>query len=792
MNRGYMMKMRQKRLSLFLVICSLLANMTIGYAQSTEPTATTTQVFLPVILGAVDETQLDSAVMAAAPGPFNKTYPGSGATDIPTSTSLTWNGASGARYYLYCIDTTHDLHCDWGDEHFQRVDGTSVNADLTPNTTYSWQVRAYSADGTWTPGNGSGQWWTFTTGAYPFPFKKTYPGHQATNVPTSVVLTWDPAIGAAYYLYCVDTTNDLHCDWGDNNFKRVNSTSAVETLLPGTTYSWQVRAYSSDNVRWTPGNGSGQWWTFTTTPAGSPIPYPNRSTYQIKAIQPDRWPNKDEISGNNTGGVVFNMVWDEWEANRNSPPCAAGEIIFDQHCFQLRGDYDNDLREYSRRGLVITAIVFGTPAWARNTSLCPPRSSRAERFCAPRNPADFARFVRMLARRYNGLNGNGRIADFVIQNEVNANDWYDIGCGGVLGACNKDAWIQNYATLYNAAYDAVIAEQPYAKVLISLEHHFDEKFDNLAAPSPLLSGKTFLRGFNNLVGNRAWRVAYHPYPKDLFSPSFGANDYPYVTYGNIGVLIGWLHQAFPNKPSAWVVQLTESGINSAGPNSDPQRQARAVCNSFRNVLGTPGIENYVYHRMVDYPGEGIALGLRMPYPNAAAKPAWAVWALANRNDLQPPQLSCGFELLPYTLLRRGYHASKGHRASSRLLPAGFTVENTWKLLHDPQPNTTLLFECQVGQHSLLTSAPNCENQRPLGPVGYIYNQPAAGRVALYRCYIPTNGDHFVSPAANCEGMTTERLLGYALVSGAVQAAELDAAILESTDSQDDEPTDEEQ
>ncbi|MEO5729643.1 MAG: DUF5722 domain-containing protein [Byssovorax sp.] len=491
-----------------------------------------------------------------------------------------------------------------------------------------------------------------------------------------------------------------------------------------------------------------------------PLPYPTRTAYRLKGLQPDFWPNKDEVAGNNTGGVAMNLVWASWENAVKPPPCAAAEEEYSGHCYTVDANIDASIAEWTAKGLVVTAVTYGVPAWAR-IAKCSPVSPGFEIFCAPKDAADYGRFAGMLARRYDGKHGHGRIADFVIHNEVNANDWFDIGCGQGT-PCNTDAWITAYAASYAAAYDAVTLEQSTAKVLVSLEHHFGAVYDTPAAQNPLLSGSTLLTGLASKIGNRAWRVAFHPYPPDLLAPQFSADDWPKVTYGNIGALAGWLRKTFPKTPSAWEIQLTESGVNSLAPGSTAAGQVKGVCDSFRNVLGTPGIESYIYHRMKDHPVETASgLGLGLHDDKGAPKPAWSTWALANRSDLNPPQLSCGFEDLPYTRLTRSYKASRGHWASSRIAPQGFAKESSWRLLRDPAPQTVLLFECVVGQHNFITKDVNCEGQQPMGPVGYAYTTAQPGSIDLHRCRIGAGTDHFVGPAG-CDGQIDEGSLGYVL------------------------------
>jgi hypothetical protein len=511
--------------------------------------------------------------------------------------------------------------------------------------------------------------------------------------------------------------------------------------------------------------GAGGASTSTTSSAGgaapAPLPYPTRSAYRIKGLQPDFWPDKDEVAGNNAGGVAMNLVWAGWEPSPKPAPCdPATEQEHAGRCFVVDAAVDAAIADWTARGLVVTAVVYGVPAWAR-VSPCSPVAPGFDIFCAPKDAADYGRFAGMLARRYDGLHGHGRLADFVIHNEVNSNDWFDVGCGQGT-PCDPGTWIATYAASYAAAYDAVLAEQPHAKVLVSLEHHFGPELDAPAAQSPLLSGVTFLSGFASAVAPRAWRVAYHPYPPNLLAAAFGPDDWPRVTYGNLGVLAGWLRATFPNVPSAWEIQLTESGVNSLPPSS-PAAQADGVCRSFHDVLGTPGVESYIYHRMRDHPAETAAgLGVGLRDENGAAKPAWATWALANRADLSPPQLSCGFEDLPYTRLVRSHSPKRGHWLSSRLAPAGFVTEQSWRLSRDPAPGTVMLYECAVGQHNLLTRQVGCEGLRPMGPVGYAWDAPQPGTVALWRCRVGAGEDHFASPDPGCEGQVVESLLGYAL------------------------------
>lgn len=491
------------------------------------------------------------------------------------------------------------------------------------------------------------------------------------------------------------------------------------------------------------------------------IPYPTRTDYQIKAIQPDYWNNKQDFIDANTGGIAVNLVWNKWEPKLKTSTCnAQSEVRFDGHCFTIDKSIEEQIRYWSNKDVVVTAIVYGVPGWAQIKQGCNPTNAARKPFCAPQNSSDYARFAGFVAERFDGRHGKGRVADFVIHNEVNMNNWYNVGCGSGV-ACDQSTWISRYANDYNAAYDAISARQPAAKVFTSFAHQFDESLNDPAAEKPLLSVKTFIRAFATLTGSRKWRVAYHPYPPSLLHPVFGAEDLPLVTYGNIGVLAGWLRSEFPFQPEAWEIHLTESGVNSVWLYSSEAEQAAAICDSFRNILGTPGIENHIYHRMVDHSDEvkqGAGFGLHND--DRTPKQAWGLWSTMSGRNGQHENLNCGFENVPYTKLSFYVSDERHPWASTRIPPKGYEKLASWKLLRSYEENTSMLFECGVADGSYISSDVSCGGALTLGPVGYAYATPVENSTGLFSCQ--KNSVNYLSTSDACDGGQMTEFLGYAI------------------------------
>jgi hypothetical protein len=201
-----------------------------------------------------------SFTTGSAPSAFNKANPVNGATNQPTSLTISWGASSGATSYEYCYDTSNDGTCSaW------TSNGTSTSksiSGLSTSTTYYWHIRAVNSFGTTYSNGSSTAFWSFTTGAVPGSFDKIGPANGAINQSTSLTLSWGTASDATLYEYCYDTTNDNACSsWLSNG---TSTSKVLSGLAQNTTYYWHVRAVNSIGVTYSNG-GASAFWSFTTT-----------------------------------------------------------------------------------------------------------------------------------------------------------------------------------------------------------------------------------------------------------------------------------------------------------------------------------------------------------------------------------------------------------------------------------------------------------------------------------------------------------------------------------------------
>lgn len=270
-----------------MVFCLLIISIISSNASAQEPDY---QVFLPLIS------------LPTPPDPFDKYSPADGATDQDLVLGLWWVPSEWATNYEYCIDTTNDNACSsWIST---GINNYAVPPQLTPGTTYYWQVRAWNGMVGPTYANGDPHsFWSFATlDLNPAPFVKYSPVDGATDQDLLLGLWWVPSERATRYEYCMDTTNDNSCtEWISTG---PNNNVVPPELTSYTTYYWQVRAW----------NG-----TYGPTYAnGSPTSFWSLRT---KDVFPSPFTKYSPQDGAINQGVVVSLWWVPAERVTNYEYC---------------------------------------------------------------------------------------------------------------------------------------------------------------------------------------------------------------------------------------------------------------------------------------------------------------------------------------------------------------------------------------------------------------------------------------------------------------------------------------
>lgn len=187
--------------------------------------------------------------------------PTNGATDQSTSPRLTWNASAGAESYRIQLSTSPSFTAMTIDTAgITRLE--AVVGPLAVSTQYYWRVLAVN-DG------GASDWSEVrsfrTIPPPPSTPNLTTPANGATDQPTTLILTWESASGAATYHVQVSTGpafTQLHL----NDSTVTGTSKQAASLEAGATYYWRVRARNA---------GGTSAWSLTrsfSTSGGLPPP----------------------------------------------------------------------------------------------------------------------------------------------------------------------------------------------------------------------------------------------------------------------------------------------------------------------------------------------------------------------------------------------------------------------------------------------------------------------------------------------------------------------------------------
>ena len=196
-----------------------------------------------------------------APPTPTPSSPDKDAQNQPLILELSWTAVTEAAWYALQVSTSPSFTTTVVNS--SDITGTSLEiGPLTSSTQYYWRVRAGNSGGT-------SEWseiWYFRTVPQP-PATPTLasPDNNASDQPTTLILSWDPAARSESYHLQVSSDgafSALHT----NDSTLTGTSKQVGSLQTSTTYSWRVRAKNA--------GGTSGWSSVRifTTSSGLPPP----------------------------------------------------------------------------------------------------------------------------------------------------------------------------------------------------------------------------------------------------------------------------------------------------------------------------------------------------------------------------------------------------------------------------------------------------------------------------------------------------------------------------------------
>jgi hypothetical protein len=311
---------------------------------------------------------------------------------------------------------------------------------------------------------------------------------------------------------------------------------------------------------------------------------------------------------------------------------------------QVVGELDQTLREASRRGIIVSAIILLTRveklpegAWLRRAThpdAGPPGIYVLPNVTSAEGLLAYAAGLDYLARRYSHPKSlHGRIHHWIVHNEVDeSRQWTNAGDRTAL------PYMDLYHRSIRVAHLMARKFNVHAKTFIPLTNNWTTPASKHGYTARRML--ELLLDYSRAEGDFDWGIAHHPYPEDTRNPRVWEDrqvnftfDTPKLTMKNLEVLDAWVrqpHTLYLGKHPR-TVHLSEQGLNAPDYSAKSLReQAAGLAYAWKKVSRLEAIEMFHYHNWVDARDEGgLRLGLRK-YPDESGdprgrKPIWSVY-----------------------------------------------------------------------------------------------------------------------------------------------------------------------
>jgi len=252
------------------------------------------------------------------------------------------------------------------------------------------------------------------------------------------------------------------------------------------------------------------------------------------------------------GYLQYNLFWSEFESagagssptpipcpagHRMEPPSEAERMRLGFHRFRCveaakLTRYDALLRRDRLYGIQSGAVLWSSPPAYRDPGCTGTPGPIGRQSCAPRPDAmdDFEDFMNLVASRWDGREGHGKLSHFILWNENAAPEYFDLSPAAShtdLSPAAVTLRLDTIAEMMRRAHAALMRHQHAALLYVST--------DALWAPGLRpghLGSRQLLDGLWQRLGTTySWSVAVHPYGR-VEAP---APDSVY-TYANLGMV----------------------------------------------------------------------------------------------------------------------------------------------------------------------------------------------------------------------------------------------------------------